>query len=340
MEERIDFNRHYASILGMVDIEVLEGRGRYFPDVKSSDLAKICAYAEANAVRLTTLAILPARVAFFAAKAAELDLVAAQRLHHFNYSLPLRSVTDQIIQAELSGLNAVSEGLRQNAPPQPSVMINQAHWLEHMAVQRKDSYIDEGTDALYASIIVMAYTLFETLSEDLWIEAVNLRPDSLARHMLPSEKEKGQQSSIALSRLAKFKFDLRDHMGTLLKEDKDNLVSFDSLRVVEKAYHDAFWNPESEDKRKCNALLAIFDKYRDDLRMLEELRNLFVHRGGAVDSKFLENTKDCSGSLQMPEIGTKLVLNGPAIARYAGASLNFSKDLLSFVDGWLCTYKD
>ena len=125
--------------------------------------------------------------------------------------------------------------------------------------------------------------------------------------------------------------------GTFFKAT--DRVKPDSVAQIDYAYNSAFWNPESPDEqRPCEALNDIFKRYKDDLCVLEAIRNILVHQGGKIDQDFLDSIhgKDhCLGKLEVPK---KLLLSGDSVVRYAKSALNFSKDLLSFVDGWLVKY--
>lgn len=73
---------------------------------------------------------------------------------------------------------------------------------------------------------------------------------------------------------AKYQFDLRRRLGTLLKPKFD----FTSVDGIAKAYQKAFGEfPALED-------------LSGELNELEHTRNLIVHRGGIVDEKFLRAT--------------------------------------------------
>lgn len=348
MEDRVEFNRNYAAILELVSLDALEGRGAYFPEPKSPDLAEVRAHAEENAIRLTTMAILPARVASFASKAAVLDLVAQQRLNHFNYSLPIRSVSDQIIQQQLSGLSAVNDGLRQHGSPQPSEMVSHAHWLENMMAERKDTYVNKGTDALYASVIVMAYTLVETIADDLWIAAVNARPKTLASNVIKrrvgeDRPAKLQEPSITLRELSDYGFNVSESMGEFLAYA--GRVSLDTVKRMMDTYRDAFWNPLHQKSYKpCVELNKIFEEFEPDLFILERLRNMLVHQGGNIDDVFFEQVRYKNdhglGTINESDVGNKLPLNGAVVVRYTVCAMNFSRKLLRFVDDWLAKYPD
>lgn len=334
METPIEFDRNYSAIPHMAELEEIEGGGKsYFPEVKTGKLAMVRAYAEANAIRLAALAILPARIMFFAARLGQLNQVVAQR------DWQMSNRTPQATQKEIDALKTLSEGLLRLNPPQPSAVANHAKWLEQMANDSRDRFLDKGMDSLYAALIISAYTLFETLSEDLWTAAVNLRPQSLALSVLDLRdgEQKGQEKSVSWASLVAVHLDLREHMGTLLKSNER--VGFLSFNKIEESYLKAFILPESGKKRKAsNMLKELFDKYRNNLGMLENYRNSFAHRGGVVDAKYLAKQKLYEPDPNPPDKGTKVLLNGSVVVRYAGASLNFSRELLSFVDEWLCKY--
>jgi hypothetical protein len=146
---------------------------------------------------------------------------------------------------------------------------------------------NEGTflalEGLLSSMILGAWTAFETFAGDLWEAALNARPEELAKlsgrrgHRSDSGGEQATKD-IDLNRLAQNKFDVSKTMGTLLRER----FNFQILEGIRDAYECAFG-------QYCeNARKALFD---DSLRHLSAVRNLLVHKAGKIDHKFKDDTK-------------------------------------------------
>lgn len=135
--------------------------------------------------------------------------------------------------------------------------------------------------ALLSATTTATWTAFEVLVTDLWVEALNQQPTELAQHVLSSipssEGTDGiSKRSVSVGLLARYGFDLRSSMGTVLKASFD----FTGVSGMHKAYATAF-GMDTE-------LKAIFD--RQELRMLEAVRHLLVHRGGIIDESFKKRT--------------------------------------------------
>lgn len=126
---------------------------------------------------------------------------------------------------------------------------------------------------------VYTWTAFECTAGDLWEEMLNQSPT--IGHGVLSELPRNKSDDglsglhIPVSLAAKFQFDLRRRLGTLLRSKFD----FTSVDGIVKAYERAFG--------ECEALEAL----SGELKELEHTRNLIVHRGGIVDERFLNVTK-------------------------------------------------
>ena len=132
-----------------------------------------------------------------------------------------------------------------------------------------------GARGQLASHITATWTIFETLAGDLWEAAMNGHPSGLSDlHGKPSSSSgQTEGKSIPLSQLEKYRYDLTDVMGTVLRE-KFNFTVLDSVR---DAYSMAF----HKHSKKIEA--AIMDKSLD---ALNKVRNLIVHKAGIVDKRY------------------------------------------------------
>jgi len=183
----------------------------------------------------------------------------------------------------------------------------------------------EGVQATLSAMLMGLWTAFEVLAEDTWIVAVNNRPDPLAKRILESAKDLGtgtQIKSISWPEIAGQGFDLRTSMGTVLVRQR--AVDFKELKAIRKAYKIAF----------NEAFESIFEKYMVELGRLEALRNLYAHKGGIVDEKFIRRME---GDSEYKDLKTSLSvwINGGYVAAKANAVCASCTELISAVDNWL-----
>lgn len=183
--------------------------------------------------------------------------------------------------------------------------------------------IATGIHAIMLSQITLAWTAFEVLSADLWIASLNERPKPLATNFARSTQPTAQDKSITITALAEYgdhNFDLSKSMGTLFVQQKK--VDFTSLETTKRAYEKAF----SKD-------LPAMDE--PNLKLLELVRNLILHRGGVVDLQFmkdlttkqLQSHPDCLAA----KTGEPFQIN-PAIAtRLVAAAVDAGTSVLKFV---------
>ena len=172
------------------------------------------------------------------------------------------------------------------------------------------------------SWISATWTAFEILAGDAWQLALNSRPDLIAQEVLgqlfPSGSPEGLSAKgIPLWMAAKYGFDLRNHIGDMLKPR----VDFSDIKEVKRAYAAAFGDDTSLQG-------ALADK---NLLVLAATRHLVVHRGGVVDEKY---NKIADQNFTMNE---ELPLEDATfLSNILGAGVVAGCTLITFIDGWLC----
>lgn len=166
------------------------------------------------------------------------------------------------------------------------------------------------------AMVVYIWTAFECIATDLWESTLNENAIPTAQNVLSSLTKPGADEDglsgqhIRVGLAAKYGFDLRHCLGTLLKSKFD----FTSTDGIITAYTKAFGS--------CDAL----DAFKNELRQLELIRNLIVHRGGVVDDKFL------SLSSVKARKGNTLRVTLPQVASYLKWTILGAGSLLEMVD--------
>lgn len=168
----------------------------------------------------------------------------------------------------------------------------------------------------------LLWTAFETLARDAWITAIDAGPVSIGhrtfRSLRDEEVDDGiRKKSIEVGILAKYGFDLRGRLGTIL-QDK---FHFSSIEGISNAYQAAFPNE--------SAFLATLEN--DDLKSAEQVRHLIAHKAGIIDDKYKKRT----GTSQ--NIGEELVVTGAQVSRFGQAVVEVGINLLAFVDTFPAT---
>src|SRR5207302_1450308 len=119
------------------------------------------------------------------------------------------------------------------------------------------------------------WTAFETLVGDLWEVAVNIHPHTLAA-MRGVKGQEAEGKQLPASYLERFQYDVKDKMGTILKEHR---CDFTSLSGIAEAYRLAF-------PRDCKIHAEEFWQDRN-IKACCLIRNAIVHKAGIVDEEFL-----------------------------------------------------
>jgi hypothetical protein len=161
-------------------------------------------------------------------------------------------------------------------PLEPSKHFDE--WLSR-AMDQKPHFIEvlhlaKPYQSLLYSGLMWAWISFEVLAKDLWEATVNAATGKVRASIL---KSCGARPSVSIDSLAKYDYDVRGYLGTIMK---DNFV-FTSLAGIQKAY--AVLLPRSQ-----GVTAAL---HRTDLGELEASRHLIAHQSGMVDDEYIRRTK-------------------------------------------------
>ena len=142
---------------------------------------------------------------------------------------------------------------------------------------RKRPQISTWFRRLDYAIITSTLTAFEVFVADLWCHVVNSHPDILVQNLLKAfDKDELPESitsrNIPLSVVAKYGYNLTNHMGDAVKSKFD----FSSVPGICKAYSATFPN--------YKIIREMFD--HSELSKLCLMRNVIVHRAGIIDEVY------------------------------------------------------
>jgi hypothetical protein len=194
--------------------------------------------------------------------------------------------------------------------------------LKLLSATGKSEVID-GMEAILAAMLVNTWTAFETLSGDLWEAALTCHPKTLSELSGGKSKETSGKDdrAIPLILLQKYEFDLSTAMGTILKERN---IRFDKLEDIRQNYARAF--------RDDSVVAEVLSD--PSLDSLSAVRNLFVHRAGVVDQKYLNRTKNLP-NVPSAAIGEPILLDGEIVSKLTRPVMLRGIALLTAVDDWL-----
>jgi hypothetical protein len=199
-----------------------------------------------------------------------------------------------------------------------------------------------GFDFLLTSFVIGSWSVFETMAGDLWEAALNIDPSGLA-HLKGSpnrlratigkqglggarpKKDDTISKSVDLDLIQFHKFDLRNRMGTILR----NRYEFSRLSTIREAYSAAF------DTNTGQVDAALKD---DSLDALNVARNVLVHRAAIVDQEYVRRAQGLK-SLPKVEIGRLLKLDGEVVVSLIKPALIQASKLLGAVDEWLYKHR-
>src|SRR5258706_3398786 len=165
--------------------------------------------------------------------------------------------------------------------------------------------------SFYESIVVLSWSTFETVAEDLWEAAVNARPGKLA------------SGKIDVNDLKRERFDVRNKLGTLLKH-VDNR-SFRSLWDIQDAYEQTF----TDQGTRIKELLS-----DPELQYSAAVRNVIIHKGGRIDGEYLKQVASVPAAFR-GEPGEQFPLTGKITLNRSDVALITAAKLLKAVCRWI-----
>lgn len=196
-----------------------------------------------------------------------------------------------------------------------------------------DDFDDSG---FVSSLVIQAWAVFESLVEDLWIEAINAHPRELAtlsgrprsRFGKPPQQQpppKGQDQpgkSVLTSSLEAHDFKIENKMGSILYQRGG--INFRSITLIRECYHKAFSKAADIDK--------VLDS--DGIQYVSAVRNLLVHKAGKVDQEFKKQTAEIPDIPTVSE-GHEFPLTGKIASNLADAATTSAIRLVEYVHKWI-----
>jgi hypothetical protein len=195
-------------------------------------------------------------------------------------------------------------------------------WLDTLIEVSGDAF-SVPAQAMLSNMVMGIWTAFEVMASDLWETALNIHPHGLAG-LQGGDGDSKKQISLVI--LQKHDYDLRDKMGTVLKEK----LGPRGLQDIRRGYRLAF----SKNGKTIEDALA-----SQSLDQLSAVRNVLVHQGGKADQDFCDRVaqvefKHYAGI----QPGAPVGLNGEIILEVIDPAIRTSVELIRTVDGWLKTH--
>jgi hypothetical protein len=196
----------------------------------------------------------------------------------------------------------------------------------HLSELTKDEKVREALRLIRHMALLSSWTSFECVACDSWEAAVNVRPLVLGHPAfvnLPQDTEgiTGLETkSVSVGLLARYGFDIRGKLGTLLKQRFD----FTGVSGIRKAYTAAFG-----DKLPLDSILG-----NENLSRLEAVRHAIVHRAGIADELYLKRTNSTIA------LGTPIEVDDEMEEAFLNASFDAGCSLLEHIDKYLVANKE
>ena len=323
--------------------------------LKTAALKEVADSYSANVRRLHNLIDLPTYVTYFT-RLAEHHTDKA-KLAVFNTLDPVDPTVEQLKEWRIRLQESVAEWERNtDVNTRARLLITQGQGGLASVLLNGGAELQQGFEAILIAQITGTWTLFESVTGDLWETALNIHPKRLAalcgksdrirkisKHTTiakPTENEKAEYtppnlseggadrpgdklvSLAAIHKLTGGKCDLSNIMGTLIRGSER--FSFSNPHGIREAYSASF----DKHSNSIDAILA--DRCIDALCVV---RNVFVHRGGRADEKY---HRDAQGTSAPPcEVGSLIPVNGKLVGELVGPVMGLGMKLIEAVDEWL-----
>jgi hypothetical protein len=181
---------------------------------------------------------------------------------------------------------------------------------------------DAGFRALLHATTVLSWSAFECFAKDLWIAAMNARPDKLARAAVEAQERRGRDSNSPVSGkmvpfyvIEQYGFDLRSSIGSILSGKFD----FTGFNGIKAAYYAAFGSQTPD----------FTSDVSQQLNELEAFRHVIVHNGGVADDEFVRRM---SGRYA---VGSRIEVNTDTACMRIGVVMRAGSHVLERVDACL-----
>jgi hypothetical protein len=181
----------------------------------------------------------------------------------------------------------------------------------------EESFVDDGLRAFLSAQTILCWTLFEATAKDIWIAALNSRTCSLGTNIAknPHGGNSNEGKQIKLSELERHGWNVVGKLGTIYSYKYD----FSRCEECGDAYYDAF---RDDSFRKLFA--------SQELRRLNAIRNLFVHKAGIIDEKFITQSR-----IPGLKVGAVFRTSPADVSSLCKEAIDILCNLAKLVDQWL-----
>lgn len=193
--------------------------------------------------------------------------------------------------------------------------------------------VRDAVEVIIASVLLGSWTAFEALAADLWVAALNERPRlgivalGADKSSTDSDEQREQKAKVKFilpaGLLRDLKYDLKSHMGTVLREKWD----FGRRSEAKDAYLKTF-----REKAEKERLTSILDDQK--LIWMAAIRNSIVHDGAVADRQFVSQMER-HPTLSAVKEHHAIPLRGPLVREFIDIASQRGIELIEFVDGWL-----
>jgi hypothetical protein len=190
-------------------------------------------------------------------------------------------------------------------------------------LKRSGDDVVSGLDATMPSLIISAWTAFETLCEDLLKKAIQISPSLSPPQGWKTRRKMPKWEGVSLTG------NIQTHSAVFKKPPGADVLGFRSI----KAIRDAYWITFFVDRAAIDRTL-----HHRSIDNLYAVRNILVHTGGRVDDIFLKRTIGVK-MFSAAKLDKTLQLDFRMVKNMVVPIFNRGITLFAAVNRWLLDHK-
>jgi hypothetical protein len=312
------------------------------PRLSNPKLESVSLSMRANTARVRNTMLVPTSIAGYAERIrrwvdqAEFEITGSLSNLTTSTEDTQNRIRDRFIELQQFEISN-AEKIQGTPERDKQVLENHRDALNLLEPILKNPFGAHGFLALFSAHVTGTWTAIESMSGDLWEAALNSHPQILAslrgssgrisslasgrqKSTEQSKRDQIESKSVSLNLIQMNDFDLREKMGTLLREK----FEFSRLTNIREAYSCAF-------SEKADAIdSALSNKSLDCLSVV---RNVLVHKAGFADAEYARRCRILGAPVT--EVGKPVLLDGEVIVSLIKPAIDSAKSLMRAVGDWI-----
>ena len=215
-----------------------------------------------------------------------------------------------VLEFAISGLeNCIAKLKRSHGIDNPYLVpINTLKNLQN--VRQHDSLRPRYAD-MFNQCVVLLVSYLAVAMEEVFVANIARSIPTMTKPTILAEEIR-----ISIADIQKAAYDVSSHIGEWIMKKKD--ISFQDMQSLRRAFSDYF------------SIEMPRDDYMNDIIFAQASRHIIVHRGGVINSRFLQQIKDASPRRVKAEVPTegKILFDESDVTTIADSMVQFVRAIV------------